>query len=103
MNIQENIENSIKLTHNKKNEDLEKDSEEKKMFLQQSLSEEYIMQYINAHMPFDDAVIKGLQEHIEDLMNRLYHYENDTQSYLTQDSDISIQSIESQELVVNES
>ena len=101
--VEKLIDKSIILDNEKQEDD---NSEKKKTFLKNSMSEDYILQYIREEMPFTRAVIRGLEEHIEDLMTRLYHYENyetgeDTQSDTQSDmdkksveSDLSIQSVE---------
>ena len=84
------IDNSIVLdTESKDN------AENKKKYLKNSMSEEYIIQYIKAEMPFSRAVRRGLEEHIEDLMTRLYHYENNEDSQSETLSDIDNKSVES--------
>lgn len=78
------------------NETKEDDSKKKKIYLKNSLSEEYILQYIREEVPFTRAVRRGLEEHIEDLMTRLYHYENhDEESEEETQSDIDKNSVES--------
>ena len=103
----EELENLIDKSIILDKEKQEDDSEKKKIYLKKSMSEDYILQYIKEEMPFTLAVRRGLEEHIEDLMVRLYHYENyddtgeDTQSDTLSDmdkrsveSDLSIHSVE---------
>lgn len=102
-NLEKLIDKSILLDN--ENGTKEDDSKKKKLYLKNSLSEEYILQYIREEVPFTRAVRRGLEEHIEDLMTRLYHYENhdeeeeekETESDIDKisvESDLSIHSIE---------
>ena len=96
------ISKSIEMSQNNIIKNKQNDYDSKLNYLTNSVSEEYIVQYICAEMDFDTAVRRGIEEHLEDLMTQMYHMEHsdhsDSASLKSEDSGLSIKSIKSTEL-----
>ena len=74
------INESIRLDYFK-DINIEKETKEKKEYLENSLSKEYIKTYLGCGMPFEKAVRRWLEEHIEDLLSRLHNLDPDNEEY----------------------
>lgn len=97
------LENSIIKSQNKKF-NFEEDMKQKIQFFENCNSKNYIQSYIENDNDFDTSVIKGLEEHIEDLMTQLYYLtkkDSDDNSYSTVNSNSTENSNEDDDFIIN--